>query len=224
MLFICQATCYLIWSFIRLNLDSQGTQFYLKLMDFVTSSYLNKSFSPEEKLYRMWFANFCLRGWRYWMNCDNCYSLQDNFVTTNFVSCVEINSHALVLSMLQLKKLELPQCLVTWHFGSQACENEFRLARSCSSYNSTQVNFSMKNFVRSRCQRIAASRFYTEECVKAGILIPRHRRPFDAETPINGSTDRASSFNLPSLLEIEAIVGRAKKDAETELNFLGMIS
>ena len=45
--FMCQVYKYAIYmssnmsfnlSFIRLNLDSQGTQFYLKLMDFVTST------------------------------------------------------------------------------------------------------------------------------------------------------------------------------------------
>lgn len=133
----------------------------------------------------------------------------------------------MILSILKLKKLELPQFLVTWHFGSQACENEFRLARSCSSYNSTQVNFSMKDFVRSRSQRIAASRYYTEEGVKTGILIPRHSRPFDSsglmqpETPANGNVETACSSNFLSLIEIETIVGRAKKDVESELNFLG---
>ena len=38
----------------------------------------------------------------------------------------------------------------------------------------------MKDFVRSRCQRIAVSRYYTEEGVKRGILIPRDVRPFDS--------------------------------------------
>ena len=74
-------------------------------MSYVTSSYLDKSLSVEEKLYRIWFSNFALRGWRYWMTCDECYSLQDNFVTSNFASCIEINAHALVLSILKLKEM-----------------------------------------------------------------------------------------------------------------------
>ena len=189
-------------------------------MSYVTSSYLDKSLSVEEKLYRIWFSNFALRGWRYWMTCDECYSLQDNFVTSIFASCIEINAHALVLSILKLKEMECEHCLVTWNFGSQACESEFRLARSCSTYSSTQVNFSMKDFVRSRCQRIAASRYYTEEGVKQGILIPRHVRLFDSLGRQNINDSVLS--HLPSLLEIERTVERAKKDAENELNVLGM--
>ena len=162
---------------------------------------MDKSLSVEEKLYRIWFSNFALRGWRYWMTCDECYSLQDNFVTSNFASCIEINAHAFVLSILKLKEIECEQCLVTWNFGSQACESEFRLARSCSTYSSTQVNFSMKGFVRSRCQRIATSRYYTEEGVKQGILISRHVRPFDLLGRQNFNDSVLSHF--PSLLEIE---------------------
>ena len=78
----------------------------------------------------------------------------------------------------------------------------------------------MKNFVRSRCQRIAASRYYTEEGVKQGILIPRHVRLFDSLGRQNINDSVLS--HLPSLLEIERTVERAKKDAENELNVLGM--
>jgi hypothetical protein len=78
----------------------------------------------------------------------------------------------------------------------------------------------MKDFVRSRCQRIAASRYYTEEGVKQGILIPRHVRSFDSLGRQNVNDSVLSHF--PSLLEIERTVERTKKDAENELNIQGL--
>ena len=82
--------------FVRI--DSEGIQFYLNLMQFVTSSYLDKQLHPEERIYRIWFVVFSVRLWRYWICCDKMYTLSENFVTFNCYLSAEINAHCFVLA------------------------------------------------------------------------------------------------------------------------------
>ena len=85
--------------FVRI--DSEGIQFYLNLMQFVTLSYLDKQLHPEERIYRIWFVVFSVRLWRYWICCDKMYTLSENFVTLNCYLSAEINAHCFVLAILE---------------------------------------------------------------------------------------------------------------------------
>jgi hypothetical protein len=165
----------------------------LKLVEYCTSSYLDKKLKPLERIYKIWFVNFALRLWRFWILCDDTYNLQQHFVTPNISECVEVNAHSLLLTIINLKKEKLPQLLMPWKFSSQSCEGLFRLLRSASSTSSTQTNFSVRNF-----------------------LYPRNRKTFDediaAHHPIH---------ELPSEEEMEITVLQAQKDAEAELALLG---
>ncbi len=108
-----------------MRIDSEGTQFYLKLMHFVTSSYLDKQLDPEERIYRIWFVVFSFRLWRYWICCDKMYTLSENFVTLNCYLSAEINAHCLVLVILELT--DRPEDFKPWHISSQPAESYFRL-------------------------------------------------------------------------------------------------
>ena len=105
--------------------DSEGTQLYLKLMNFVTSSYLDKKLDPEERVYRIWFVVFSMRLWRYWICCDQMYTLSKNFLTLNCYLSAEINAHCLVLIILTLSNR--PEHFKPWYMISQPAESYFRL-------------------------------------------------------------------------------------------------
>lgn len=55
------------------------------------------------------------------------YSLQENFISTNAYTCIEINAHSLVLLITKLRALNRPDLMLTHLLGSQSCESTFRL-------------------------------------------------------------------------------------------------
>lgn len=101
---------------------SEGTVFYLKLMDYTTTSFLDKQMTPLQRIYRIWFAVLSVRYWRYWIMCDKTYPLAKHFFTGNAYQCLELNAHSLVLTELRLQKLKLTELFLPWSFGSQQCE------------------------------------------------------------------------------------------------------
>jgi hypothetical protein len=133
---------------------SSATCFYLKLMDSITSSFLNKSITPLERIYRIWYSVFCLRYWRNWMKSDDAYPLATHFISLNSYLCAEINAHSLILVILQMHKENTPELFLPWLFGSQACESYFKTTRSCSSVGSSQTNFTLTEFLTSRCRKV----------------------------------------------------------------------
>ncbi|KZS02505.1 Uncharacterized protein APZ42_000434, partial [Daphnia magna] len=65
---------------------SEGTIFYLKLMEYSTTSYLDKQMSPVYRIYSLWFAVFAVRYWRYCMLCDETYPLAKHFFHKQCIS------------------------------------------------------------------------------------------------------------------------------------------
>ncbi|KAK4005662.1 hypothetical protein OUZ56_010705 [Daphnia magna] len=132
---------------------SEATHFYLRLMYYSSSSYLDKALSPIDRVYRIWYVAFSLRLWRYWITCDKAYNLAANFMTLNVYLCVEFNAHALVLMILALQ--DKPESFKPWLCTSQPCESYFRGGRSYATIR------------------------LTAEGVKDGLSYPRFERPFD---------------------------------------------
>ena len=93
---------------------SEVTCFYLKLMRLITASYLDKSLSPLDRIYGIWYSCLALRYWRHWLQ-ENGYKLDINFITLNAYMCVEINAHALVLISRRLRENGTPRLFRTWH-------------------------------------------------------------------------------------------------------------
>lgn len=182
-------------------------------MSYIASSYLDKSLTPLERVYRIWFATFSFRIWRYWMCCDETYSLGVNFITLNAYLCCEINAHGLILLIEKLR--HRPELFQPWKFSSQSCEAFFRALRAFSYAQSTQVNFTMKELFVSRCQKVDATIRLTAQGQQDGLDYPRERRAFDMEEPV------VHSLQMPSMDEIEFTVLRAKQDAEIELKEIG---
>ena len=186
-------------------------------MHLITSSFLDKSLPPLDRIYRIWFSTFALRIWRFWLCSEENYTLGNNFISSNAYLCVEVCAHSLVLVALKLRNILKPELFLPWLYSSQSCEAYFRAARSCSSSHSTQVNFSLKEFLCSRCRKIDASLRLTASGVKNGLIYPRCKRPFNSSLEFTENLSE-NSFGigessrvfipkaLPSLEEIEVTI------------------
>lgn len=209
---------------LQLYLGSEGTCFYLKLMMYSTSSYLDRKLKPLERIYRIWYVNFSLRLWRFWLQCDKVYSLEKNYVTPNVQLCVELNAHGLVSSNIVLKTLNMPHQFNTSQMGSQSCESFFRSTRSVSSSGSSQTNFTFFEFEVDRSKKVDVSKKITAQGVVDGIKYPRNRQPFQTENKQNDEDNANATVpieELASLEEIEIEIMRAERDSEYDLGLLG---
>ena len=197
---------------------SEGISFYLKILSYVTSAFLDKQILPLERIYRIWWANFTLRYWRSWICEQEGYTLKDNFVSLNSYLCVEINAHALILILHELQIRQQPELFLPWLFSSQGCEAYFRESRSASSFECSQVNFTLKEFLTTRCKKVDAMLLITAKGMQEGLNFPRFRRPFDqTESPEKVFIPQ----NLPCIDLVEETVLRAKSDVEKELQKFG---
>jgi len=74
------------------------------------------------------------------------YSIQNNFITENTYSCIELNVHSLITLLQTARKSG--HNFLPWLHGSQSCEKLFRTLRSMSSTFSTVVNFGILGLLR----------------------------------------------------------------------------
>ena len=113
----------------------------------IRDAFFDKALSPIKRLSLVWEVVFFLRIWRLWLY-KNGYSEADHFITQNASICIELNSHLVVNVICNVINGHFPkESLRFWTYGSQACEQAFRLLRSMTSTFSTIVNFSLKGNV-----------------------------------------------------------------------------
>lgn len=124
-------------------------------MNYILASFLDKELNVDERIYKIWFSLFCLRIWRTWLKNKKEYTIGNNFITTNYYNCIELNAHSLITLIIRFRDdTHLTSDMFTlWNFSSQTCEHFFRATRSLTSTYSTVVNFSMKDII-SRLKRI----------------------------------------------------------------------
>lgn len=75
--------------------DSEATVRYLKICDYIITSFISKEPTPIDRVYRPWYAVFFLRCWRKWILRSKKYNLGFNFISSNAYVCVELNAQAL---------------------------------------------------------------------------------------------------------------------------------
>lgn len=108
--------------------DSDGTIMYLTLCREITSSYMDSSLEPLDRIDKIWYSLFILRAWRLWIvNSD--HTLGNNFLTSNAYNCIELNAHNLINSIIKFKSSEINELFIPPLFSSQHCESFFRQIR-----------------------------------------------------------------------------------------------
>lgn len=200
--------------------DTEATCAYLNIMNLVTSSFLAKELDIEKRLYNLWYCVFFVRIWRKWIKDNNKYSLANNFITTNCYVCIELNAHALINVIVNIrnnphlsKNIFLPNL-----FSSQTCEKTFRTIRSMTSTYSTVVNLSIKGILQ-RLKRINCINSILND-LRDVIVFPREEKC--------GSDKEATDNQFKSLEtlinddEIKRIVERALSDAVKSCELIGI--
>ena len=130
--------------------EAKATRHYIKITVCAVDSYLDKSLDPIARIEKAWYALFFLRLWRQWIILNRCYTLKDNFITSNAFMCMEINAHSLITHILTIR--DHAPCdqyiFLPWLLGSQVYEATFRTIRSMNSTFSTVINFGMLGLLR----------------------------------------------------------------------------
>lgn len=120
-------------------------------MNDVLSSFLDKTILVEERIYRMWRSVYYLRMWRYFILKNKTFTLQNNFLSSNVYTCIELNAQSLIIPVKQFRDDNYTlraAMFIPWNFSSQSCEELFRTTRSMTSTYNTVVNFSMNDLLK----------------------------------------------------------------------------
>lgn len=201
------------------NIECKATVLYLKLMNFLNDSLVNKADTLDNIVYKLWYITFFLRYWRSWLKSNAEYKLKDNFITCNAYTCIEINSHMIVkiIKLFQNNPALDPSMLLLYLFNSQPCEKLFRAARSLTSTQSTVVNFSIKQLM-SRVDRITFIQFILND-LKEYCVFPRERKKeheFYSKGVHQVTQQEINNISFQDLIE------KAMTDAYTDAVSFGM--
>ena len=202
--------------------DAKGTFHYLKCLQFFVDTYLNKTLSPLERIYKAWYVVFFYRFWHGWLLEDKKHTIRNNFITYNAHACIELNGHSLILFLLTLRD-KIPngdQHFLPWLLGSQACEQTFRAARSMTSTFSTVINFSMLGFLH-RLHRLQIQLQLESEAHETGISYPRATAHLK-KVGYNSIEDSARVISKISDMDIISAIERAYNEAVGAMNDLGI--
>lgn len=203
--------------------EAMGTRQILILTRYIIDAFLDKSLTPQERIYYIWYSTFFLRLWRSWIKQHKTYNLTKNFFTLNTYTCVEINAHGLLILLDKCRETNSPQSFLPWLYSSQPCEKFFRKTRSLTSTFSTVVNFDMLDIIQRRHRIQTLNNIVSEagklilknpkksltKCFILGtnFIFPRENKT--KKLGINSVRNNA----LPSVNEVEAVLERAKSDA-----------
>lgn len=192
--------------------DSEATIMYLKICNEITSSFLDCTINPTERIYRIWHGLYFLRIWRNWILESAEYTLKDNFITSNAYICGEINAYFLIHLIVKFRDENRKEQFLPIFFSSQTCESTFRQMRSLSTVNWTKVNFSLLELFHSigRIELLTDIMYHKLE--NTDIVFPR----------IKDKASKVTIFDLPTNEEIQNILVKSKNDAINDARFLGM--
>jgi len=171
---------------------SEGTATYVEMIKGVMDPYLDPTLSPLDRIGLMFEWVFFLRLWKKYVSSTEGYTVNNNFVTANAHSCVEVNAHSLVGIIRFLRDSERPHLLLLHLLSSQTCESSFRAMRSMTSTQSTVVNFSLLELE----QRVHRIDFVKDSFIhlRDTVRFPRAEK--------NGGNSTQSAVILTPCLEI----------------------
>lgn len=186
-----------------------STAIYLEMIKNCISAFTDKHLGPAERICKIWTSAFFFRAWRSFIARTKNYKMT-NFISSNAYFCIEINAHAIINILINLRNLDCPQYFLPTLFNSQTCENFFRTMRSMTSTNCTMVNFSMLEVLhRLKRLQLQTDLLYSDEL--NGFNFP-HKKDLNCET----------LKSLPCDEEIGAAVILAKTHVEEIFRKLGV--
>ncbi|CAF3629800.1 unnamed protein product [Rotaria sp. Silwood1] len=214
--------------------DSYATQIYLRLLRSIILAYIEQSTSILDRIYHSWITVFICRLWWAWLQLTDVEEIsteyQDKnkaffFITKAAYHSIEINAHTLLSVVLLVCQHDLPEsALSITSFNSHICENIFRLTRSMSGTFSSNVNFTVGQFLR-RAGKLSVlqdiERQNEHNLSECSLQFPKHhKRRHRKDMSINNRLD--VSNNILTQNTIEKTIHRAFDDAYKMLSVLGI--
>lgn len=178
-----------------------ATVHFLTIMRDINDAFRDRKLSPLERVKKMWYTVFLVRLWRRYISTNSRFTMEKNFLTIYTHACIELNAHSLVQIILYLRKINRPDMFLPHYFGSQQCENIFRLLRSLSPIYSTTINCSTKDAI-SRLTKIEIQNNIIHST--PNFKFPRHE---------NKNKANVEPFLLPSLEEIVQTIEQCATEA-----------
>lgn len=99
--------------------DSEATILYLEITRAITSAYIEANLTPSERLYRIWHGLYLLRAWKMWIQSSKTHNLQDNFISSNAITCVEINAYCLIHLIKKFRDIGHPELFIPTLFSRE---------------------------------------------------------------------------------------------------------
>lgn len=191
---------------------SEATIQYLKLCKEITSSFLDHSLEPNDRIFRMHHALYFLRIWKKNIILSRGKTLAKNFITTNAYTCIEINAKCMINLIQKFRDENTPELFLPTIFDSQTCEKTFRLLRSMGTINFTRINFSIYDLLHMIGRvEVQNSIAYVKLADKNVSFPPSHKR-----------AEKTQIYALPTDEEIDSTLQRAKQSAIEDAHRFGL--
>ena len=202
--------------------DGRGTLQYLYALRSFVDGFLDKRISVSTRIHKVWYTVFFLRYWRRWVKLNKAFTIKNNFITANAMTCIELNAHSLII-FIRILRDHIPNgknYFLPWLLGSQPCESTFRAARSMTGTFSTIVNFSLLGFLQ-RLHRLQVQLQLETESSMTGITYPRVEKHL-AKIGHEEVKDKVCLSDVGDD-NIAAIIKEAKEEAIKAIKDLGMV-
>lgn len=191
--------------------QSEGTVMFLQIIQHTLDSFLDPNLDPLDRMRKIWYSTFIVRIWRQYILAKKNATLKDNFLSSNCVSCIEINAHNLVKIILYLRENDACHLFQPQLFTSQPCESGFRQMRSMTTTESTVVNCTVKEMLE-RLNKIQLQN-EIKQSLSGSLKFPR----------IADNIAMSGPEELPSKEQIIAAIEESKGLAINHAKELGLI-
>lgn len=124
-------------------MDSEATVQYLRLSRNITKAFTDENMKPLERVNLLWHPLYFFRAWRKWIQKNENYNAEKNFISTNAFSCIELNAYGMLHLITKFRDAGQSHLFLPQMFNSQHCESTFRQFRSMTTANWTRINFTM---------------------------------------------------------------------------------
>lgn len=192
--------------------DSEATVMYLKFTRTVTEAFRKANLSPIERVRLVWEGLYFFRAWRNWIEKQTEYSKEDNFLSENAYTCLELNAYGLLHLITKLRDSKQEQLFIPNIFSSQNCEETFRIFRSMTSANWTKIYFTIYEVLH-MIGRIEMANDIAHSKLSKSVIFPRIQ---------NRNFESSPTYSLPTNEEIQDALNQALEAALLEASNFSM--
>lgn len=189
---------------------SEATIKYLQICSQITSCFLETDLAPLERVFKIYYSVYFLRIWRRFIASNRNYNIQDNFVTSNAYTCIEINARNLINLIKKFRERNTPEQFLPAIFDSQTCEKSFRQFRSMGTVEFTRINFSLYELLNMIGRTEVQNDIAYFKLAEHDVFFPNKR------------TAKTKVYPLPTDIEINTVITNAKHSAIEDARVLGM--